>query len=136
MERIHYSFWLAKMAAEALAFFWWLTLPLLVALVVSLFAPSGRGLAGFRLRHWRVLLLGLVPLGRLACGAAFTAAGEGSLALKLVYGLLVAHLALAAYFAWLGRREPWFFLALSGLLVVCSLASWFVAAMAITDVWL
>jgi nicotinamide riboside transporter PnuC len=136
MERIQYFLWLVKMAGEALAFFWWLTLPSLVALVSSLFAPSVRGIAGFRVRHWRVALLGLVPVGILACGAAFTAAGEGSFALKLVYALMLAHVGLAGYLAWRGRREPWFFLALSGLLLVCSLASGFVAVMAISDVWL
>jgi hypothetical protein len=136
MERIQYLLWLGKMAAEGLAFFWWLTLPLVAALVASLFAPSLRGVAGFRARHWRVLLLALLPVSILVCGAAFSEAGEGSFALKLVYALLLIHLALAGYLAWRGRRQPWFFLALSGLLVVCSLASGFVAVMAITNVWL
>ena len=72
------------MAAEALAFFWWLTVPLAGALVASLFVPSMRGLAGFRRRHWRVLFLGLLPVCILVCGAAFSAAGEESVALKPV----------------------------------------------------
>jgi hypothetical protein len=136
MERLQYLLWLGKMAAEALAFFWWLTVPLAGALVALLFVPSMRGLPGFRRRHWRVLILGLLPVCILVCGAAFSAAGEESVALKLVYGLMLAHLGLAGYLAWRGRKAPWFFLALSGLLVVCSLASGFVAVMAITDVWL
>jgi hypothetical protein len=49
---------------------------------------------------------------------------------------MLAHVGLAGYLGWRGRRESWFFLALSGLLLVCSLASGFVAVMAITDAWL
>jgi hypothetical protein len=105
MERIQYLLWLGKMAAEALGFFWWLTLPLLGVLVASLFAPSSRGLAGFRAHHWRILLLGVFPLAMLVLGAGFPQAGEGAFALKLVYGMLLAHLLLAGYFAWRGRRD-------------------------------
>jgi hypothetical protein len=136
MERVQYFLWLGKMAAEALAFFWWLTLPALGVLVGSLLAPSSRGLAGFRAHHWRILLFGIFPLALLALGAGFAQAGEGALALKIVYGILLTHLLLAGYCAWRGRREPWFFLALSALLLICSLASGMVAGMAITDVWL
>jgi hypothetical protein len=92
MERIQYLLWLGKMAAEALGFFWWLTLPLLGVLVASLFAPSSRGLAGFRAHHWRILLLGIFPLAMLVLGAGFAQAGEGAFALKLVYGMLLTHL--------------------------------------------
>jgi hypothetical protein len=136
MERIQYFLWLGKMATEALAFFWWLTLPALGVLVGSLLALSSRGLAGFRAHHWSILLFGIFPLALLALGAGFAQAGEGALALKIVYGILLTHLLLAGYCAWRGRRGPWFFLALSALLVVCSLASGMVAGMAITDVWL
>lgn len=136
MDRVRYFLRLGQVAAEGLAFFWWLTVPVVAALVASLFAPALRGVAGFRLRHWRILLLGLLPVSILVCGAAFSEAGEASLAVKLVYALLLVHLGLAAYLSWRGRREPWFFLALSGLLLVCSLASGFVAVMAITNVWL
>jgi uncharacterized membrane protein len=100
MERIQYLLWLGKMAAEALGFFWWLTLPLLGVLVASLFAPSSRGLAGFRAHHWRILLLGIFPLAMLVLGAGFAQAGEGAFALKLVYGMLLTHLLLAGHFAW------------------------------------
>jgi len=135
MNSLLYLVWLAKMALEFATYAWFVSVPLVV---LCLFATA-YGLRTIdkerKRRLWLIGALYAFPVLTLAVGTVFRQYGADWPS-YLLFGLLIALVALGVYFVVRMRGLRFVFAAHLLVAVWFSLCSGAVAGMAITDKWL